>query len=666
MAGEQEKERARQLRELVDTYRKQYHVNDAPEVSDAVYDALLFELVALEEAYPELKVPGSPTERIGGEPIARFSKVRHEIKQWSFDNVFGAEEFMQWDQRLRGRIETDSVDYVVEEKIDGLKVVLTYEEGVLVQAATRGDGEIGENVTENVKRIASVPLTLTQPLSIVVEGEVWLPKASLEVINVDREKEGEQPFANPRNAAAGSLRQLDPAVVLKRNLAMFVYDLALVTSEVSIPQSQWEELAFLEQLGFVVNPTRVLARSVNDVIDLYERVLKARSSLPYDIDGVVVKVNDRQMQVDLGYTAKGPRFAIALKFPAEEATTVIENIGFQVGRTGVVTPVAYLKPVRVSGVIVRRATLHNEDYITERDIRIGDTVVVRRAGDVIPEVVRVVTELRPKGAAAFTFPKHIPECGGDGQIIRLPGEAAYRCAVLGSPTQEVRKLIHFVSRGALNADGIGEKIIHTLYEQELVRTPRDFFHLGIEDILSLPRMKEKSAHNVLHAIDGMRTTTLSRVLVGLSIPHVGEEVARLITHRAQDIDGFLSLTRDQLIEIPGIGDVVADAVIEWRSDEVNHALLIDLAQDLSIQEEETVSGGVLSGMTLVFTGTMARPREDMEALARSHGAKVSGSVSAKTSAVVAGENAGSKVEKAAELGVQVLSEAEFLDRIGVV
>ena len=485
-------ERAKKLRELIAYHAHLYHTLDKPEITDAAYDALVEELIAIENKYPELKAKERPSERVGGEPLEEFKKVRHIVPQWSFNDAFTEEDIVDFDERVKkflaasGR--TVLPTYDCELKIDGLKIVLEYEKGILIRAATRGDGTIGEDVTANVKTIHSVPLRLLRPVDVIVEGEVWMSKKNLELLNKDREKKGEQLFANPRNAAAGSIRQLDSKIAASRKLDNFVYDLAK-TSE-NFPKTQTEELDYLRGLGFNVNPHATLAKNTADIISYWKKWQKAREKVDYLLDGIVIKVNEREYEEALGYTGKAPRFGIAFKFPAEQVTTIVLDIVFQVGRTGVITPVAIFNPVKVAGSTVARATLHNEDEIKSLDVRIGDTVIIQKAGDVIPDIVSVVKELRTGKEKMFSFPTNIPECGGDGSIERIPGQAAHRCVDKNSFTQLRRKLRYAVSKPALNVDGMGPKIIDAFLEHGLISSLPDIFELEKDEILELPRFAE--------------------------------------------------------------------------------------------------------------------------------------------------------------------------------
>ena len=658
-----------ELTQLINYHRQKYYTEDAPEMSDEAYDSLLRELEELEGRHPELRSSSSPTGLVGGAPSKAFSKVNHTVRQWSFDNVFSEEELHAWEERLVRHLEKQdiknvSLDYVCEHKIDGLKVILEYRRGELVRAATRGDGLVGEDVTHTARTIKDIPEKLKVPVDITVIGEVWLKASELERVNKEREKENLPLFANPRNAAAGSLRQLDSEVTRSRNLSYFAYDIDTFNSQGSnkkSPQSQCDELELLSSLGFVVNQHYARCADIASVMQYYSKWAPKRETTPYGVDGVVIKVNSIERQKQLGYTAKSPRFGIAYKFPAEQSTTVIEDIQLQVGRTGVLTPVAHLRPTLIAGSTVSRATLHNEDQIKRLDIRVGDTVILQKAGDVIPEVVSVVKELRPKNAKPYTFPKRVPECGGDGSIERVPGMAAYRCVEKNSDTLHRRRLYYFVSKAAFNIDGVGPRIIDLLLDNALINTCTDLFTLKKGDLEGLPSFKERAAQNVIDAIDASRKVPLHRLLVALSIDHVGEETARLIANYFGTLKKVRAASEEEMAGIHGVGDTVAESLVSWLEDTANRELLDSLLDEISIENPQSnASEGVLQGKTLVFTGTLpSLSRSEAEDLARMHGGHVASSVSKKTDYVVAGSDAGSKEEKARELGVTILSEREF-------
>lgn len=650
--------RMQKLQESIERHARLYHEQDAPEISDEAYDTLLRELSMLEAQYPEHRDANSPTQRVGGAPLEKFTKVEHRRRQWSFDNVFDDDEFRAWDERIRRYLHTDvGVTYVAELKIDGLKVVLTYVDGALKQAATRGDGRIGEDITNNVRTIRSVPLKLTEPKSMTVVGEAWLPASELARINRERGAQNEPLFANTRNAAAGTLRQLDPKVAAARRLEFFAYD---IDDGGALPATQSEELHLLEALGFTVEPNAQCCDDVESVLAYYHTWKEKGRQQPYGVDGVVVKVNERDLQERLGYTAKAPRFGVAFKFPAEQVTTVVEDIVLQVGRTGVLTPVAHLRPVLVAGSVVSRATLHNEDEINRLDVRIGDTVIIQKAGDVIPDIVQVLTELRTGAEKRYVWPKRVAACGGDGSIERVPGQAAWRCVVRGSLEQQKRVWAHFVSRKTLDVDGVGEKVMAQLLEQGLVSTFDDLFTLTVGDFLTLDGFAEKSAQQAVAAIARARKVTLPRLLFALSIDLVGEEVARLIAEHFKTIARVRAASAEKIEEIDGIGPKVAAAVYTWFADPVHAAMVDRLLKHTKIAKMEERVSHMLSGKTFVITGSLqGMSRDEAKVRIRACGGKVVDSVSKHTDYLVAGEKPGSKLQKAHELKVQVLNEKEF-------
>lgn len=664
MTRDEQVRRLQQLRETVAYHRARYHEDDAPEISDEAYDALLSELRAL-----ELALEGRVTEAdiIGGTANEAFAKVEHTVRQWSFDNVFTAAELREWDARLQRLMreadrQGEVLDYVAEHKIDGLKLIIEYEAGVLVRAATRGNGSVGENVTHTARTIKSLPLTLTEPVDLICVGEVWLGETDFVRLNHERAKAGEAVFANPRNAAAGSLRQLDPAVTAQRNLSLTVYDIDRFDPHATglpEPRSQWDELALLRVLGLPVSDESRLCPDIDAVQGYYDEWVERRGELPYGVDGVVVKVNDIALQQLLGYTAKSPRFGMAYKFPAEEATTLVEDIALQVGRTGVITPVAQLRPVLIDGSTVSRATLHNEDTINRLDVRIGDTVVLRKAGDIIPEILSVVHSLRPEHAQPYRFPKRVPECGGDGSIERIPGEAAYRCVSKDSGALHRHRLYHFVSKHALDIDGVGPKLIDLFLEHGLISTYADLFTLEFGDLRDLPGFKDKAAQNVIDAIAAARRVPLYRLLVGLSIENVGEETARLIADRFGSLTAIRQASVDAIAALHGVGETVARSLVEWFSDELHQQTLDELLVQIEIENPQSTRGSaLLAEKTFVLTGTLPQlTRDEAKALIRAAGGKVTSSVSKKTDYVVVGAEPGSKAEEARRLGITVLDEA---------
>lgn len=655
-------ERAKKLREAIRRYRYLYHVEDKEEISAEALDALKHELAALEEQYPELITSDSPTQRVAGEPLPEFEKVQHQVAQWSFNDVFSEEELRAFDARMKKNIQEEfgagtAPTYTCELKIDGLKIVLTYEKGTLKTAATRGNGRVGENVTMNVRTIDSVPLVLEEPVDCIVEGEVWMGKKGLAALNRKREKDGEPPFANPRNAAAGSIRQLDPKVAAARQLDTFIYDLA----QGDIPDTQVEELERLRLLGFKVNRHATYVESIEGAIAFWKEWQNKKDNEDYLIDGVVVKVNEKKYQDRLGYTGKAPRFAVAFKFPAEQVTTELEEIALQVGRTGILTPVAHLKPVSVGGVMVSRATLHNEDQIKRLDVRVGDTVVIQRAGDVIPEVVQVVPELRPKGAKPYQFPKKVAECGGDGSVERVPGMAAWRCVNKNSGAQQRRRFHHFVGKSAFDIEGFGARTVDQLLDEGLITSYADIFTLTAGDLDGLEGFAEISARKLTQSIQSKKTIPLDRFLIALSIDQVGEETARDLSAHFGSLEHIQSASPEELEAVEGIGSVVAESMYEWFRDADNKKALRELLSHVTVQKGARKVSGALSGKTFVLTGSLAAlSRDEAAAKIRAAGGAVSSSVSKKTDYVVAGDEPGSKYEKAQQLGVAILSEEEFL------
>lgn len=655
-------ERAAQLRSAITKYRALQHEKDLSPISPEALDSLKYELAQLEQKYPELVTPDSPTQVVAGAPVPFLKKVRHAVPQWSFNDAFTEDDIRAFDERVR-KMSGVAPTYDLELKIDGLKIVCTYEKGRLVTAATRGDGLVGEDVTHNVRTIASVPERLARRVDLVAEGEVYLTRSGFQKLNALREKTGEPLFANPRNAAAGSIRQLDPEIAAARPLGVFMYDVA-ATSE-SFPVSQSEELRYLEELGLPVNPEHRHAETLEDIFAYWEKWKgNARDKVDYQIDGIVLKVESREAQETLGYTGKAPRYGIAYKFPPEQVETIVEDITLQVGRTGKLTPVAHLRPVAVAGSTVARATLHNEDFIREKDIRIGDTVILQKAGDIIPEIVSVIGELRPKSAKAWKFPTHSPLCGGDGAVERIPGEAAHRCRVAGSFEQQARKLIHFAGKHALDIDGMGRETVKTLMEHELIADFDDIFDLTKDELLELEGFEALKASNLIAGIEVAKKVSLDRLLIGLSISHVGEETAYLLATHFTTLAMLRKASEEALSEIDGIGPIIGHSVHTWFAQEENKTLLARLEKHLSVSKVVAPEKGPLTGQTVVVTGTLPTlSREEAEALVRKAGGKAAASVSAKTSFVVAGENPGSKHEKALSLGVAILDEEGFLKRV---
>ncbi|HEY4486210.1 MAG TPA: NAD-dependent DNA ligase LigA [Candidatus Paceibacterota bacterium] len=664
---QEKKERVLKLRETIDRYRYLYHIEDKEEISPEALDSLKDELARLEEEYPTLVTSDSPTQRVAGSPLPQFKKVTHQVSQWSFNDAFTEEDIREFDMRVKRFLREDVgkeivPSYSCELKIDGLKVVLTYKKGVLETAATRGDGVVGEDVTHNVRTIESVPLRLREAVDIVVEGEVWLGKGELLRINKERKKAGEQLFANPRNVAAGSIRQLDPKIAAARRLDTFIYDVGSLSGR-KIPETQMEELIFLQNLGFKVNRHVAFAKTIDDAVLFWKTWQKKAPKEDYLVDGVVLKVNEKKYQEMLGYTGKAPRFAIAFKFPAEQVTTVVLDIVLQIGRTGVLTPVAHLRPVLVAGSTVSRATLHNEDEIKRLDVRIGDTVIVQKAGDVIPDIVGVVKEMRTGKEKAYHFPTHVSECGGDGRIERVPGQAAYRCLNKNSFALVRRKFYHFVSKKAFNIEGVGPRLIDVFLDKQLVASFDDLFTLKKGDLLALPRFKEKSVENILRSIEKSRNVTLARLLIGLSIDQVGEETAYDLAETFGTIEKIQEASIEDLQNISGIGDVVAQSVYHWFRSAQNRTLLSCLLKQVTVLSIEKKKGKqlLLQKKIFVLTGTLSSlTRGEAKEKIKSLGGDVSDSVSKNTTYLVAGENSGSKLEKARKLGVAIIEEKKFL------
>ena len=669
------KKRIDKLIKQIDDLRYRYHVLNDPRVTDQVYDSLEQELVGLEKQFPSLRRADSPLSRIGSQPLAQFKKIKHEVRQWSFNDAFDENELTEWQQRVEKILtkelgQKSKIEYVCELKIDGLHIVLIYQKGLLVTAATRGDGVIGEEVTQNIKTIQSLPLRLRQPLDVIVEGEVWLSQKQLALINQQRKKSGQPQFANPRNAAAGTIRQLDPKIVADRQLDCFVYDWS--GGKDQPPASQAEELENLKKLGFKVNPYYKVCRNLAEV-EVYWRQWQAkRQSQDYWIDGVVVKINSRRQQEILGYVGKAPRWALAYKFPAEEVTTVIEDIQVQVGRLGTLTPVAFLRPVKLAGTTVKRATLHNEDQIERLDARIGDTVVLRKAGDIIPEVVSVLPKLRTGKEKKFVMPSKCPICGSaiKRQEITEKGQNRSVAVFCTNPrcwAQERRRIIHFVSRPAFNVDGLGKKIVEQLMNEGLVKDAADIFSLAKEDLVNLERFAEKSAENLIAAINQAKSVTLARFLYALGIQHVGEGTAIALANQFGSLSKIESASLDQIEAVADIGPVVAKSFYGFFQDKRNIKLLAKLKnQGVKIQSQSVVIAptGPLSGKKIVVTGTLSSmSRDQAKAAIRKAGGDWVASVSRNTDYLVAGDNPGSKYEKAQEMGVKIISEKDFLQLI---
>ena len=657
------KERVATLHQLLHQYNYEYHVQDNPSVPDAEYDKLLAELIQIEEAHPELKSSDSPTVRIGGQAQASFNKVRHDTPMLSLGNAFNEEDLRRFDQRVREAV--GDVSYMCELKIDGLAVSLKYVDGMFVQGLTRGDGTTGEDITENLKTIYAIPLKLERPISFEVRGEAYMPRKSFLQLNEIKAQNDEQPFANPRNAAAGSLRQLDSKLAAERKLDIFLYSINDFTELDATSQS--EALAELDQLGFKTNQERREVASIDEVLDYIKHWTEHRASLPYDIDGIVIKVNAIEHQEDMGFTQKSPRWAIAYKFPAEEVVSTLLDIELSIGRTGVVTPTAVLEPVRVAGTTVSRASLHNEDLIHEKDIRIGDSVVVKKAGDIIPEVVRVVLDRRPDGAETYHMPTHCPSCGHE--LVRIEGEVALRCINPKCQAQLVEGLIHFVSRQAMNIDGLGTKIIEQLYHHELIRDVADIFYLKKEDLLPLERMGEKKADNLLAAIETAKQQSLEHLLFGLGIRHLGVKASHVLAEKYETMIRLMAVTEAELVEIHDVGEKLAQSFVTYMANEDIRALIEKLeARGVNMtytgQKFSQIEGHPeFEGKTIVLTGKLQQmTRSEAAQWLKLQGAKVTSSVTKSTDLVIAGTDAGSKLTKAESLGTEVWDEQTFIDK----
>ena len=642
----------KELVELLNHYAYEYYTKDAPSVSDSEYDQLYQELVELETAHPDEVLPESPTHRVGGVVLKGFTKYQHQYPLYSLQDAFSREELEAFDQRVRK--EFPSVSYICELKIDGLSISLTYENGVLITGATRGDGSVGEDITENLKRVKDIPLVLPEPINITVRGECYMPRASFDRVNQIRQENGEPEFANPRNAAAGTLRQLDTKIVAKRNLATFLYQEVSPTDQ----SNQEGVLEKLAQLGFVVNQERVLAKDMTQVWDFIQKVAQLREDLPYDIDGIVIKVNDLAVQEELGFTVKAPKWAVAYKFPAEEKEAKLLSVDWTVGRTGVVTPTANLTPVQLAGTTVSRATLHNVDYIAEKDIHQEDTVIVYKAGDIIPAVLRVVKDKRVSDQA-LAIPTHCPSC--QSELLHFEDEVALRCINPLCPAQIKEGLNHFASRDAMNITGLGPAVVEKLFAAQLVEDVAGIYRLTVEDLLTLEGFKEKSAEKLYEAIQASKENSAEKLLFGLGIRHVGSKVSQILLQEFHDLDQLATADPERIAGIDSLGMVVAESLKSYFAQEGSKRLLQELKEagvNLTYLGEKVAADAALSGMTVVLTGKLERlTRSEAKAKLESLGAKVTGSVSKKTDLVVAGADAGSKLSKAQELGIQVEDES---------
>ena len=650
------------IQNLVDELNEhsyKYYVLDDPDISDYEYDKKYAELVKLEEEYPQYALSYSPTQRVGDKPLDSFESVTHNVQMQSLNDVFSFEEFKSFDEKIAKSL--SDYEYSVELKIDGLSVSLEYKNGVFFRGSTRGDGFVGEDITNNLKTISSIPLKLKENVDIEVRGEVFMSKKSFEDLNNYREIHGLPLFANPRNAAAGSLRQLDPKVTAERNLDIFVFNVQAFEYKFT---NHSESLAYLKKLGFKINPETTICKNAEQVITAIEKFGELRNSLPYDIDGAVVKINNLSQRDLLGETVKAPRWAVAYKYPPEKKETIIEDIEIKVGRTGVLTPNAVLKPVFVSGSLISRATLHNEDYILQKDIRIGDTVVIQKAGDIIPEVVEVVSSKRTGNEIKFIMPSVCPSCGSE--VIRLEGEAAHKCQNIDCPAQLLRNIIHFVSKDAMDISGLGEAIVETFLEKELIKSASDLYYIDFYKVANIEGFGEKSANNLMEALEKSKSNDLYRLLFALGIPHVGQVAAKKICNSLNTIENIINASKEELACIDDIGEVIASSIVSFFKNE-NNLAEIERLKDVGlnmIKIEIEKSSDILSGKTIVLTGTLPTlSRNEAKKLIEDNGGKVSSSVSKKTDFVLLGEDAGSKLTKAQELGITLVSEQEFLEMI---
>ncbi|MFC4559472.1 NAD-dependent DNA ligase LigA [Virgibacillus kekensis] len=661
MDKQQAQQKIKELTDLLNQYNYEYHVLDKPSVPDAEYNKRMQELRKIEEEFPDLITPDSPTQRVGAEPLDAFQKVQHNVPMLSLGNAFNADDLRDFAKRATQGAD-GAVTFVCELKIDGLAVSLTYEDGKFVRGATRGDGTIGEDITSNLRTIRSIPLSIKETDTIEVRGEAYMPHKSFLALNEDRLKNDDEPFANPRNAAAGSLRQLDPKIAASRNLDIFLYGVG--EWEAGTLESHSERLEYMKELGFKTNPEWKKCATIEEVIEYVEYWEAERPNLNYEIDGIVIKVDNLDQQEELGYTAKSPRWAIAYKFPAEEALTTLRDIELSVGRTGVITPTALLAPVQVAGTTVKRASLHNEDLIREKDIRLGDTVVIKKAGDIIPEVVRVVEEKRTGEEKEFFMPDECPACGSE--LVRLEEEVALRCINPNCPAQLKEGLIHFVSRNAMNIDGLGEKVVIQLFQEQLIKTIADLYRLKREELLQLERMGEKSVDNLLNSIAASKENSLERLIFGLGIRFVGSKAAKTLAAHFETMEYLQHATFGDIIAINEMGEVMADSIVRYFEEEKVIDLLNEL-RDLGLnmeykgpKKQDIAADSPLAGKTVVLTGKMeAMSRTDAKGAIETLGGKVTGSVSKKTDIVVAGEDAGSKLDKAEELGITVWNEEQL-------
>ena len=657
----QVQEEISKLVSLLNKYSYDYYVEDNPQISDTEYDTLYKQLEKLEENHPEYILENSPTQRVGDRVLDEFEKITHKVPMLSLSNTFSTEDLRDFDARISKLVPDHSVEYICELKIDGLAISIKYENGRLASAATRGDGSVGEDVTENIKTIFSIPKVLKDNRSFEVRGEVYLPRKSFELLNSERENNNEVLFANPRNAAAGSLRQLDSKITAKRRLSAFIYSIVGDDSIVS----QENALNTAKEYNLPVNPNFKLCKSIDEVIDYINYWTEHKKNLPYDIDGIVIKVNSYSTQEEVGYTQKSPRWATAYKFPEEELATKLLDVELSVGRTGIITPVAILDPIVISGSTVSKASLHNKDIIEELDIHIGDMVVVKKAGEIIPKVVRVVRELRTEGSTKYAMPNTCPSCGQ--QTYTKENDPFTRCKNPDCPDQNIRRIIHFASRDALNIEGLGDKVVTTLYEKGIIAHTIDLFSLEREKLISLDRMGEKSVDNLLNAIENSKQNSLDKVIFALGILNVGKKAGKILAEKYLNLTNLMNATLDELVNLDDVGQITAESILDYLSDENNIKFINDLIKvgmNPQYEVQEVNTDNVFAGKTVVLTGKLVElTRNEAKEYLEKYGAKVTGSVTSKTDLVIAGEKAGSKLAKAEQLGIRVINEEEFANMV---
>ena len=657
----QVQEEISKLVSLLNKYSYDYYVEDNPQISDTEYDTLYKQLEKLEENHPEYILENSPTQRVGDRVLDEFEKITHKVPMLSLSNTFSTEDLRDFDARISKLVPDHSVEYICELKIDGLAISIKYENGKLVSAATRGDGSIGEDVTENIKTIFSIPKVLKDNRTFEVRGEVYLPRKSFELLNSERESNNEVLFANPRNAAAGSLRQLDSKITAKRRLSAFIYSIVGDDSIVS----QENALNTAKEYNLPVNPNFKLCKNIDEVIDYINYWTEHKKNLPYDIDGIVIKVNSYSTQEEVGYTQKSPRWATAYKFPEEELATKLLDVELSVGRTGIITPVAILDPIVISGSTVSKASLHNKDIIDELDIHIGDMVVVKKAGEIIPKVVRVVRELRTEGSTKYTMPNTCPSCGQ--QTYTKENDPFTRCKNPDCPDQNIRRIIHFASRDALNIEGLGDKVVTTLYEKGIIAHTIDLFSLEREKLISLDRMGEKSVDNLLNAIENSKQNSLDKVIFALGILNVGKKAGKILAEKYLNLTNLMNATLDELVNLDDVGQITAESILDYLSDENNIKFINDLIKvgmNPQYEVQEVNTDNIFAGKTVVLTGKLIElTRNEAKEYLEKYGAKVTGSVTSKTDLVIAGEKAGSKLAKAEQLGIRVINEEEFANMV---